>query len=86
MTCAKYMYGSSDHLVAPLLHLVQSRFLLSVQGWFQLYSGVVRGVAAFHTKGLYHVLRIAFLVDGDGLFLTTTGDAHAEDLRKFLHD
>ena len=57
-----------------------------VQGKFYLYSGVVRSVAAFHTKGLYHVLRIAFLADGDGPFLTIAGDAHAADPRKSLRD
>ena len=47
---------------------------------------MVRSVAAFHTKGLYHVLRIVFLTDDDGPFLTIAGDAHAVDLRKSLRD
>ena len=47
---------------------------------------MVRSVAALHTKGLYHVLCIAFLSDVDGPFFTIAGDAHAADLRKSLHD
>ena len=47
---------------------------------------MVRSVAAFHTKELYHVLRIVFLADGDDPFLTIAGDAHAVDLQKSLRD
>ena len=57
-------------LVAPLLHLVQQIFLLLIQEQSQSYSGGVRGVAAFHTVVLYDVLRLVFLADGDGPFVT----------------
>ena len=85
-SCAKYMYDSIGRLVTTLLHFLQRFLLRLVQGTFQPYSGGVREVAAFHTVALYHVLRIVFLADGDGPFLTIAGDVHAEDLRKFLHD
>ena len=76
----------AGYFVAPLLHLVQDFPLRLVQGQFQPYSGVVREVATFNTIGLYHVLRIAFLADVDGPFLTIAGDPYTEDLRKPLHD
>ena len=42
-------HGSSDHLVAPLLLLVQQPIFRLVKGKFQPYSGGVRGAAAFYT-------------------------------------
>ena len=77
--------GSSDCLVAPLLLLVQQLLLRLVQGQFRLYSGGVRGVEAFYTVALYHVLRAVFLADSDGLFLTVVEDVHAEGSRHVVH-
>ena len=74
-------HGSSDPLVAPLLLLVQQLLLRLVQGQFRLYSEDVRGVTAFHTIALYHVLCVVFLVDGEGSSRTVTGDVHAEDFQ-----
>ena len=83
--CGVY-HGSSDHLGAPLLLLVQELLLQMVQIQFQPYSEGVRGVAAFYTVALYHVLRVVFLADGDGPFLMVAGDVHAKGLLKSLHD
>ena len=49
------------------------------------YSDGVRWVAAIHTVALYHVLRVVFLAEGDGSFLTVAADAHAEGSRHVAH-
>ena len=56
-----------------------------VQGQFRPYSRGIHGVAAVNTVALYHVLRVVFLADGDGPFLTVAGDCHAEDSRHVTH-
>ena len=71
--------------MAPLFHVVQQFLLQLVQGQFRPYFGGLREIEAFHTVALYHVLRIVFLADGDGLF-SQGRDGHAKDPRKFLHD
>ena len=78
-------HSSSDHLVAHLLLLVQQLLFRLVQGQFRSYSGDVRGVSAFHTVALYHVLRVVFLISGDGPFLTVAGDIYTEDSRHVAH-
>ena len=79
------MHSASDPLAAPFLLFVLQSFLQLIRGQFRPYSEGVRGVAASHTVALYHVLRIVFLPDGDGPFLTIASDTHAGDLRKSLH-
>ena len=75
----KVYYGFSDSLVAPLLLLVQQRFVRSVQGQCWPYSGGVWGFSVFHTVALYHAPRVVLLADGDGPFLMVADDAHSED-------
>ena len=78
-------HSSSDRLVATLLLLVQHLLFQLVHGQFWPYSGGVRGVAAFHTVALHHVLRVVFMVNGDGPFITVAGDVHTEDYRHVAH-
>ena len=79
------MAGSSGHLVATLLLLVQPLLLWLIQVQFRPYSGGLRGAAAFHTVALYEVLCVVFLADGDGPFLTVASDVNGEDSRHVAH-
>ena len=76
--CELY-HGSCHHLVVPLLLLVHQLILWFVQGQFWPYFGGVGEVVTFHTVALYPILRVIFLTDGDGTFLTVAGDVHAND-------
>ena len=75
----------SDRLVGPLLLLVQKLLPQLLQGQFPPYYGGLRGIAAFHTVALYHVLRVVFRANGDGSFLTVAGDVRTENFRHVAH-
>ena len=72
--------SSSDYLVVPV-PFVQQLLLRLVQRQLRPYSGGIRGVADLRIIAMSHVLRVVFLADGDGSFLTVAGDVHAEDSR-----
>ncbi|CAM9522299.1 unnamed protein product, partial [Ascophyllum nodosum] len=81
----KVHHDSSDRLIAPLFLVVQQLPLWLVQGQFRLYYECVREVTAFHTVALFHVLRVVFLANVDGLLLTVTSDVHTEDPRHVVY-
>ena len=74
-----------DCLVAPILPFVQQLFLWLFKGQFRPHSGRVRGVVAFHTVVVYHVLCLVFMAHGNRPFLTVAGDVHDEDSRHVTH-